>query len=126
MGKKLKLIFVCTINKMRSKTAEVLYRNDERFIVRSAGVAEDADVVLTEEMIDWADCIVAMEKKHVNKMKYRFPHIDVDAKLVCLAIPDYFYFMAPELIKQLKEKFEQVYKNVIKPKFGGSQQEKKT
>jgi protein-tyrosine-phosphatase len=38
----IKILFVCTANKMRSKTAEELYKNDARFMVKSAGVADFA------------------------------------------------------------------------------------
>jgi hypothetical protein len=31
------ILFVCTINKMRSLTAERIYQKDERFKVKSAG-----------------------------------------------------------------------------------------
>jgi protein-tyrosine-phosphatase len=35
--KKLKLLFVCTVNRMRSATAHKIYEDDYRFDVKSAG-----------------------------------------------------------------------------------------
>jgi hypothetical protein len=33
MTEKLKILFVCTINRMRSATAQIIYENDDRFEV---------------------------------------------------------------------------------------------
>ena len=38
MPNRLKVLFVCAMNKQRSVTAERIYRNDARVEVRSAGV----------------------------------------------------------------------------------------
>jgi len=40
-----RILFVCTANVDRSRTAEDLYRADERYEVRSAGVAPFATVL---------------------------------------------------------------------------------
>jgi len=63
---KIKILFVCTINKMRSATAEVIYKNDERFEVKSAGTDSTANTILSIDLLNWADSIVVMEKEHRN------------------------------------------------------------
>ena len=50
--RKLKLLFVCTINRMRSATAHKIYENDGRFHVKSAGTDKTADTVLTDELLN--------------------------------------------------------------------------
>ena len=41
-SKKVNVLFVCTVNRMRSLTANVIFKDDHRMNVRSAGVAENA------------------------------------------------------------------------------------
>ena len=43
---KLKLLFVCTVNRMRSATAHRIYENDNRFEVKSAGTDKTANTVI--------------------------------------------------------------------------------
>ena len=46
-----RILFVCTANVDRSRTAEDLYRDDTRYEVRSAGVAPFATVVVTRDLL---------------------------------------------------------------------------
>ena len=110
MNNKLKILFVCTINRMRSATAHKIFEEDPRFDVKSAGTAPEANCVLTLELLQWADAIVVMEKTHRTTIRSRFPEIYNTKKIVCLYIPDEFNFMQPELINILKDKVEDVYK----------------
>ncbi|MDF7817536.1 protein tyrosine phosphatase [Runella sp. MFBS21] len=108
-SKKLNLLFVCTINKMRSATAHKIYENDLRFEVKSAGTDKTAKTVISRDILSWADSIIVMERHHRNYIRQRFPEIYQNKKIVCLYIPDEYDFMEPELITLLKEKVEEVY-----------------
>lgn len=57
-NRKLKVLFVCTVNRMRSPTAHKIYESDTRFEVKSAGTDKTANTVLTEQILNWADSIV--------------------------------------------------------------------
>jgi len=96
---KIRLLFVCTINRMRSATAHKIYENDERFHVKSAGTDKTADTVLTNELLNWADSIIVMEKHHRNYIRGHFPDIYKTKKIVCLYIPDEYDYMQTELIE---------------------------
>jgi predicted protein tyrosine phosphatase len=48
MNEKREVLFVCTVNRMRSATAHKIYENDDRFEVDSAGTDRTANVVLGE------------------------------------------------------------------------------
>jgi predicted protein tyrosine phosphatase len=109
MDKK-KILFVCTINRMRSATAHQIYKEDDRLEVQSAGTDENATVVITRPILEWADSIVVMEKYHRNWIRKHFADIYATKKIVCLYIPDDFDFMQPELIAILKDAFETVYR----------------
>ncbi|MCK5103862.1 MAG: protein tyrosine phosphatase [Cyclobacteriaceae bacterium] len=108
MNKK-KILFVCTVNRMRSITAHKIYENDSRFEVKSAGTDLSAETTLNQNLLEWSDSIIVMEKYHRNVIRKKYPEIYKNKKIVCLYIPDEFYFMQPELIAILKNKFEDVY-----------------
>lgn len=108
--RKLRLLFVCTINKMRSATAHEIYKNDTRFEVKSAGTDKTADTVLTDKILNWADSIIVMERSHRNYIRKHFPEIYKNKKIVCLYIPDDYNYMQTELIEILKEKVEDVFR----------------
>jgi predicted protein tyrosine phosphatase len=107
---KLKLLFVCTVNRMRSATAHKIYENDSRFEVKSAGTDKSANTVLSSEILNWADSIIVMEKHHRNHIRKHFSDTYKNKKIVCLYIPDDFDFMDLELIEILKEKVEDIYR----------------
>ena len=58
-----RILFVCTANIDRSRTAEDMYREDARYEVRSAGVAPFATVVLTRDLLLWADRVFVMSER---------------------------------------------------------------
>jgi predicted protein tyrosine phosphatase len=101
MVERLKVLFVCAMNKQRSVTAERLYRNDPRVAVRSAGVRSDAARRVGEGDLRWADVVFAMEREHKQWIAMRFegmrlPPIEV------LDIPDEYEVMDPQLQEQLR------------------------
>jgi len=94
-----RILFVCTANVDRSRTAEDLYRSDERYEVRSAGVAPFATVPLTRDLLLWADRVFVMnerEDQHRTLIRIRFP--DVDRPLVDLDVEDRWRRGDPELV----------------------------
>jgi predicted protein tyrosine phosphatase len=108
--KKLKILFVCTINRMRSATAHKIFENDSRFEVKSAGTDKSASTVLTPELMDWADAIIVMEKSHRSFIRSKYQGYYNTKKIVCLYIPDEYDYMQPELIAILKDKVDDVHK----------------
>ena len=98
---RLKILFVCAMNKQRSATAERLYRNDARLDVRSAGVNSEAKRRVSEVDLQWADVVFVMEREHKTWIRTHFkslalPRIDV------LDIPDEFEFMDEGLQEMLR------------------------
>jgi predicted protein tyrosine phosphatase len=111
-----RILFVCTVNRMRSATAHKIYQDDPRFEVDSAGTDRNAAVPLEEWHMEWSDAVVVMEKHHRNVIRARFPLWYEKKPIVCLFIEDIYDFMQPELIAILKEKFEDVYrKGLLQP-----------
>ncbi|MDO5654017.1 MAG: phosphotyrosine protein phosphatase [Brachymonas sp.] len=100
----MRVLFVCGKNQWRSPTAEHLFCGHPGVECLSAGLSRDAPVPLSHELLDWADTIFVMEKKHKDKLQASFKNSLKNQRLVCLHIPDRYTFMDPELIKILKRK----------------------
>jgi len=101
---KRKILFICTANQMRSRTAEEMSRKDPRFEVKSAGTAPFATQEVNQVLLEWADLVVVMEEHHREHIRTRFPEAAV--KMICLGIPDVFFFMDPALIRKIRKSFE--------------------
>ena len=100
------ILFVCTVNRMRSCTAETIYASYPDHKVRSAGTSPTATQQVTPELLRWAHMIFVMEKMHEAFILEKFPEIDVSNKLIILGIPDFYYYMEPELVELLKTRID--------------------
>lgn len=96
------ILFVCSLNQWRSPTAENIYKNHSGINVKSAGTEPSAKIKLNSKIIDWADLIFVMEKKHKQRMLENFPIESKRKKIVILDIQDEFKYMNKELIEEIK------------------------
>ena len=97
-----RILFVCTANVDRSRTAEDLYKRDPRYEVASAGVANFATTPITRDLLLWADRVFVLcerNDKHQTLIKMRFP--EIDRPLVVLDIEDRWPRGHPELVRRL-------------------------
>lgn len=101
-GNKMNLLFLCSQNRRRSLTAEKLFDGYNGHKARSAGTEQNARVKVTPGLLGWADIIFCMEKKHVRRLKEKYPDIIAGKRLVCLYIHDDYEFMDRELQELLK------------------------
>lgn len=96
------ILFVCSRNQWRSPTAEAIFKNSPKYQVKSAGTEESARIRLTEKLVNWADIIFVMEKKHKQRIRQKFGALLATKNIIVLDIPDEYQFMDPELIDSLK------------------------
>ena len=96
------VLFVCSKNKWRSRTAETIFKNSMTHNIKSAGTDEGAKVKLTERLLEWSDLVFVMEDKHRKIIKQKFHSQDFNDKLIVLDIPDEYQYMDEELILSLK------------------------
>ncbi len=96
------LLFVCSRNKLRSPTAEVIFRGRPGIETDSAGLSPDAEVPLSPDQIAWADLILVMEKVHRARLKRKFGKHLAGKRVVVLDIPDKFPFMDDDLVRLLE------------------------
>ena len=94
-----RFLFVCSQNRLRSPTAEQIFSRRSDIEVMSAGTNNDAFNPLTDELVEWADFIVVMERTHRNKVQKRFQSALRSKHIICLNIPDDYEFMDPGLIR---------------------------
>jgi len=100
----LKILFVCGKNKWRSPTAEQVFSEHPSIQCASAGVSHDAEVPVSAEIIEWAELIFVMEKRHKYKLSTQFEAQLKGKRIVCLNISDNYKFMEPALVKLLEQK----------------------
>jgi len=104
----LRILFVCSQNRLRSPTAEQVFAKHHGLEVASAGLNHDAETPLTGALVAWADVIAVMEKTHLRKLRQRFRRELRGQRVVCLDIPDVYAYMQPELVALLESRMARV------------------
>lgn len=97
------ILFICSRNKWRSRTAEALFRNAPGHQVRSAGTAASAEVRVNAAILRWAELIFVMEREHKRVLNATFRAELTGKTVVVLEIPDLYPFMHPELVTLLTD-----------------------
>jgi predicted protein tyrosine phosphatase len=97
-----KILFVCSQNRLRSLTAETVFDGVAGHEVRSVGTDPDARVQITADHVGWADLIFVMEKRHLNRLQKKYRRELARKRVVCLYIPDEYEYMDEELIRRLR------------------------
>ncbi len=100
----MRVLFLCSKNKLRSPTAEHVFAGHPGLDVDSAGLSRDAEIRLSDDQIHRADLIFVMERSHRSKLNQKYGHALRGKKVVVLGIPDNYQFMDEELIELLERK----------------------
>lgn len=105
----MKILFVCSANKQRSKTTEDYFASkysSHEFL--SAGTnlkicRKEGTTELTEDLLKWADKVYVMERRHLDEiLKHTFSKYY--AKVEILNIPDIYKYYDTKLIEILNDK----------------------
>ncbi|PJJ79744.1 low molecular weight protein tyrosine phosphatase family protein [Mucilaginibacter auburnensis] len=107
------ILVICGKNKRRSRTAEFIFKNDDRFNIRSAGLSPKSDRRLTENDLIWADLILVMETEHRSRLKQTYA-ATTNALVEVLHVPDEYEFMDEELIEILQTKIDDLFHRYFK------------
>jgi predicted protein tyrosine phosphatase len=103
------ILVICGKNKRRSRTAEYMFKNDQRFNIRSAGLSPKSDRKISENDLNWADLVLVMETDHRSKIKELYRHLQLP-KIEVLNIPDEYEYLDEELIQILDDKVNDIIK----------------
>lgn len=101
------VLFLCTANLNRSKTAEVHFAaNDPANVYRSAGLSEkechrNGTTLCTEAMLQWADVVFVMQYSHIRRIE-QYTGQRFLKKVINLDILDVYKFGETALIEQLE------------------------
>jgi predicted protein tyrosine phosphatase len=101
MQRRLRLLFVCSMNRSRSPTAEILYKDDPRIETRSAGARVTAKRPVTADELQWADIAFVMEREQKHWIAAHFKESSLPI-IEILEIPDDYSYMAPNLQERLR------------------------
>lgn len=102
MTERLKVLFVCSQNRIRSLTAEKLFEGNSAYDARSAGTEHDARIKVTAGHIGWADKVFVMEKRHRERLRKKFRQELEGKEIICLFIPDEYEPLADDLFEILR------------------------
>jgi predicted protein tyrosine phosphatase len=100
----MRVLFVCTANRLRSPTAEDLFSNWPGIESLSAGTDNEAPTPLSKELVASTDLIFAMEPHHRERIRKKYKQRPHDSRIVVLYIPDEYERDDPELVSLLKAK----------------------
>lgn len=95
------LLFICSKNQWRSPTAEGLFKNHPVHKARSAGTSDKARIKINAKLLQWADVVFVMERKHKQLLQQRFGEGINQKEVVVLDIEDNYQYNDPELIAYL-------------------------
>ena len=101
------ILVICGRNKKRSRTAEYIFKNDDRFHIRSAGLSPKSDRKISEKDLNWAHLVFVMETEQRAKIRELYRHLELP-EIEVLHIPDDYEFMDEELIDMLTDRINGV------------------
>ncbi len=99
-----KLLFLCSMARMRSPTAARVFACVPGLQTRFGGLDWGSDRKATLEDLAWADAIFCMEDRHRVMLGKTFGPALRGRKPIVLGIPDRFDPMQPELVDLLLKK----------------------
>ncbi|MFI5158436.1 MAG: protein tyrosine phosphatase [Sphingobacteriales bacterium] len=79
-----------------------MFKNHAIHSARSAGTSDKARIKVNQKMIDRADIIFVMERKHRKILEQNFSEALTDKPIIVLDIEDNYQFNDPELVDILK------------------------
>jgi len=109
MTKRPKVLVVCGRNKKRSRTAEYIFKNDDRFFIRSVGLSPKSERKISEQDIVWTDLIFVMEHGQKARILEAYRHMHCPA-IEVLNIEDEYEYLDEELIELLRDRMNESLK----------------
>lgn len=107
------ILVVCGRNKRRSRTAEYIFKNDQRFNIRSVGLSPKSERQIKERDIEWSDLIFVMEDGQGNRISGTFRHLEIP-EIEVLQIADEYEYLDEELIEMLTGRINSTLEVVYK------------
>ncbi|WP_327210289.1 phosphotyrosine protein phosphatase [Rhizobium leguminosarum] len=100
----IRVLFVCSLNRLRSPTAEEVFSAHPGIETMSAGTDPAAENPISDEVLEWADLVLCMEDRHRRLLNERHGPALRGRRVAVLDVPDRYGFMDPKLVNMLKRK----------------------
>ena len=100
----MRVLFICSLNALRSPTAEAVFSRVSGIEAMSAGTERNAGTPVSAELIEWAEIVLVMETRHKKRLQEMFGSALRQKKMVVLGIPDLYGYGNPKLVEVLKQK----------------------
>ena len=108
MSRPLRVLFVCSRNRLRSRTAEAVVAHWPGVEALSAGTAPDAEAPVSADLVVWADVVVALEARHRRRLA-TFGDALRGTRLVVLGVPDDYALHDPALVALLERRLPPLF-----------------
>lgn len=99
-----KALFVCSGGILRSPTAAHWAAEHRGWNTRSCGTLPLAVPQISIALVDWADCIYAMDTPHYTYVMDTWGS-QIHNKMACMRIADDFPYRDPDLIRRIADWF---------------------
>lgn len=107
-GEAKRVLTVCSASALRSPTAAVVLNQEYGYNTKAAGVSlEYAIVPVTGKLLTWCQEIVVMENWQAHEIIEMLEITGIDRPVICLNIDDNYYYMQPELVSLIKQRYDQ-------------------
>jgi len=107
-GEAKRVLTVCSASALRSPTAAVVLNQEYGYNTKAAGVSlEYAIVPVTGKLLTWCQEIVVMENWQAHEIIEMLEIMGIDRPVICLNIDDNYYYMQPELVSLIKQRYDQ-------------------
>ena len=108
-GEVLNVLFVCSMNKWRSRTAEDIYKKHPLLECRSGGTSKKARRRIGSADLQWADLIVLMEDQHYEKLSLTYQDELEQKEIHVLGLEDNYRYMDEDLIEELQYALDSLF-----------------
>lgn len=103
-----KVLCVCSAGLLRSATLQNFLIKEYGYNVRNCGTDEHhALIPISEALVTWADEIVFVNEENYFAVKHHMENMNLEDKVKILDIPDMYNFNDPELLKIIKQQYEE-------------------
>ncbi len=105
-----RVLCICSGGLLRSPTAAWVLSNPPfNFNTRCAGIVPKYALIQVDKiLVEWAQEIVCMDKKHLRLFQKKFPVAAAMKPVRCLGISDDFLYRDEELIESIVSQYEEV------------------
>ncbi len=106
-----RVLCVCSAGLLRSATLQNFLIKEYGYNARNCGTEESyALIPISEALVHWADEIIFVNQENFRNVRKEIEEMGMLEKCKTLNIPDQYEFNNPELLKIIKEQYEETIK----------------